>query len=49
VLIPRAADGRPVRFEHRGEDLQARGDGEFHQLGSCIDEEIDEWQVTLRR
>src|SRR5207247_4403731 len=46
VLIPRAADGGPIRFEHRGEDLQARGDGEFHQLGSCIDEEIDEWPVT---
>jgi hypothetical protein len=49
VLIPRAADGHPIRFEHRGEDLQARGDSEFHQLGSCIDEEIDEWQVTLRQ
>jgi hypothetical protein len=35
--------GDPIRFEHRGEDLQARGDGEVHQLGSCIAEEIDEW------
>ena len=47
VLVPRAAEGRPIRFEHRGEDLQARRDGQFHQLGSGIDEEIDEGQVAL--
>jgi hypothetical protein len=47
MLIPRAAEGRPIRFEHRGEDLQARRDGQFHQLGSRIDEEIDEGQVAL--
>jgi hypothetical protein len=49
MLVPRAAEGCPIRFEHRAEDLQARGDGEVHQLGSCIDEEIDEGQMALRR
>jgi hypothetical protein len=49
MLVPRAADRRPIRFEHRSEDLQARGNGEIHQLGSSIDEEIDQWQMALRR
>ena len=42
-----AADRRPIVFEHRLEDLQARGDGEVHQLGAGIDEDIDEWQMAL--
>ena len=44
-----AADRRPIRFEHRREDLQARRDGELHQLGPRIDEEIDERQMALGR
>ena len=47
MLVPRAAEGRPIRFQHRAEDLQARGNGQFHQLGSGIDQEIDEGQVAL--
>ena len=47
MLIARTADRRPILFEHRGEDLQARGDGELHQLGPRIDEEIDERQMAL--
>ena len=40
---------RPILFEHRVQHLQARRDGELHQLGPRIDEEIDEWQVALAR
>jgi hypothetical protein len=47
MLIPRPADRRPIVFEHRVEHLQAGGDGELHQLGPRIDEEIDERQVAL--
>ena len=47
MLIALAADRRPIIFEHRLTDSQARGDGEFHQLGARIDEEIDEGQMAL--
>ena len=47
MLIALAADRRPIVFEHRLKDLQTRGDGEFHQLGAGIHEEIDEWQMAL--
>jgi len=49
MLIPRAADRRPIVFEHRVEHLQTGCDGEFHQLGACIDEEIDKGEVALVR
>jgi hypothetical protein len=47
MLIARATDGRPIVFEHRLQDLQARGDREFHQLRTSLHEEIDEWQMAL--
>jgi hypothetical protein len=49
MLIPRPTDRRPIRFEHRVEHLQTGGDGEFHQLGPGIDQEIDEWPMALTR
>ncbi len=33
MLVPRATQGRPIGFKYRGEDLQARRDGQFHRLG----------------
>jgi hypothetical protein len=47
MLIARAADRRSILFKHCLQDLQARGDREFHQLGAGIDEEIDERQMPL--
>jgi hypothetical protein len=47
MLIALAADCRPIVFEHRLQDLQARGDREFHQLGAGIHEKIDEGQMAL--
>jgi hypothetical protein len=48
VRVPRAADRRSIRFEHRVEDFQTGCDGEFHQLGTRIDEEIHEGQMALQ-
>ncbi len=42
MLIASPTDRRPIRFEHRFKDPQARGNSEVHQLGTGIDEEIDE-------
>jgi hypothetical protein len=47
MLIPSTAERRPILFEHRREDLQARGDRELHQLGAGIHEKIDEGQMAL--
>ena len=47
MLIPRSADRGPIVFEHRVKHLQAGRDGELHQFGPCIDEEIDEREVAL--
>ena len=47
MLIARAADRRPILFEHGREDAQARPNGELHELGAGIDEEINEGQMTL--
>jgi transposase len=49
VLIAGTADGRPIVFEHRLEDLQAGRDGELHQPGARIDEEINKGQMALNR
>jgi hypothetical protein len=38
MLIARTADRRPILFEHRGEDLQARCHGQLHQLRPRIHE-----------
>jgi hypothetical protein len=48
MLVPRPAERGPIGFEHRRQDLQVRRDGQLHQLGSRIDEQIDEGQVALR-
>jgi hypothetical protein len=47
MLIARAADRRPIAFERRLQDFQARGGREFHELGARIDEEIDERKMAL--
>jgi hypothetical protein len=47
MLLALTADRRPIVFEHRLQDLQARGDCEVHQLGAGIHEEIDEGQMAL--
>jgi hypothetical protein len=49
VLVARPTHRRPIRFEHRVEDLQAGRDRELHQLNPCVDEEIDEGQMTVAR
>jgi hypothetical protein len=49
VLVPRTADCRPIFFQHRGEHLQPRADGEFQKLGAGIYEQIDEGKMTLGR
>jgi hypothetical protein len=49
MLVPRAADRRSIGLEHRGEYLETGCDGELHQLGPGIDEQIDEWQMALGR
>jgi hypothetical protein len=49
VRIPWPADCRPIGFEHRRQDSQTGRDGELHQLGPRIDEEIDEGQMALER
>ena len=46
VGIPRPADGRAIFLEHGGEDLQARSQRQFQQLGLRVDEQIDQRQVT---
>jgi hypothetical protein len=48
VRVPRTADRRAIRFEHRVQDSQTGRDGEFHQLGTRIDEKIDERQMALQ-
>ena len=47
MLIALTADGRPILFEHRLQDLQARGDREFHQLCPRVHEQINEREVAL--
>jgi hypothetical protein len=47
MLIAGPADRRPIFFEHRGEDLQARGHRELHQLRPRIHEQIHEREVAL--
>ncbi len=47
MRIARTADRGPIFFEHRRENPQAGGDGEFHELGAGIDQEIDEGQMAL--
>jgi hypothetical protein len=45
----RSADRGPILFEHRREDFETRGDGELHQLGARIDQEIDQRQAAWAR
>jgi hypothetical protein len=47
VLVPRPADRRAIRFEHCLENFQAGRYGKLHELGTCIDEQIDERQMAL--
>ncbi len=47
MLVRRPADRCAIRFEHRLEHFQAGRGGELHQLGTGIDEEIDEGQMAL--
>src|SRR5207247_1791515 len=47
MLITRTADRRPIFFEHRGEDLQARCHRKLHQLRPHINEQINERQMAL--
>jgi hypothetical protein len=49
MMVARAADRGPIFFEHRGEDLQARSQRQFQQLGLGVDEQIDERQMTQGR
>ena len=49
VGIPRAANHRPILLEHGGEYAQARPDGQLQQLGLCVDQQIDQRQMTHRR
>ena len=49
MLIPWAANGRPILLQHRVEHLESGRHGELHQLGTGIDEEIDEGQMALTR
>src|SRR5437762_5394387 len=48
MLVAEPADRRAIVFKHRVEDLQTRDDGELHQLGTRIDEQINERQLALR-
>ena len=49
MRVPWPADRRPIGFEHRREDFQTGRDGELHQLGPGVDEEIDEGEMALER
>ena len=48
VCVPRAAEGRAVFFQHRGEDLEARSHRELEQLGPGVDQQVDQGQMTQR-
>jgi len=49
VGIPRPANRDAVLFQHRGEDLHARSDRQLQQLGTGVDEEIDQRFIAALR
>jgi hypothetical protein len=48
MRVARAAQRRPILFEHGFQYLQARSDRELEQLGARVDEQIDQREMTGR-
>ncbi len=46
--IARSTDGGPILLQHLFEDLQPGPHDELEQLGSGIDQQIDQRQMTLQ-